>query len=1819
MYLRRQHFLVCALLSCILVFAPVSHTQAFSLDDSSLWRGTATLFAGVSSFTCGSFFSYILNPLGLCATPNFDGEPLAQNDTLHDAMEGIVPDETPTTIPIAPTYITNTYNTNPTTIVRDTVREVVYHTESNTPPDLSQFVTRDFVNKQSNRIYDVQGDAQSTNAASFTTNLLTVSGDSTVSGLLTVDGALSSLAYTSAPYLTATDAAATSTFAGSVTVDGRVGIGTTSPKQKLHIVGNAYTETLIESLTADSALALKYASGNTGGMFFYSGATAAGSLYGGNDNSLNLQTYTASPLKFLTSGTERMRISDTGNVGIGIASPNTRFQIVNGSVSGNDAFAQFGSTVGGTGELGLQFGRSGATSGSLIIQGVKEGTGANNLSLQPSGGNIGIGTTSPTSKLTVNGDIRIETGSGGQLIFADGSTMSSAALGSAAALSNITDAIITGDSDTNSSGNILFKTGSNDRMTILNNGNVGIGTVGPGTPLQVNHGGGADGTRQNVLTVSTAGSVTYGGYIGNRAVSANTHQGMFIEGGGSLTLGAKSYNIDFITGAGITASGDTNLRMRIDSSGNVGIGTTEPGLRLETKAAAAGLPATSGTSQTGIMRLSQGIGTGVVDFGFGGTAGYGWIQAVDSGNLATNYGLLLNPNGGNVGIGTTNPTQELTVYGAGNNSTEINIIEPDAVSESIINFGDSMSGTARYEGRISYNHTTNALNLSTNHLVSTPELTLKNGNVGIGVASPQAMLDIVGNDTILKVRDTRTTGGNATLQLQAEGQLAQLKFYYGDRFAIDNGGGTEWLTIKQNGNIGIGTTSPQAKLSVKGSGTGSGFLAQFTDSADSPKFTILDNGNVGIGTAIPGSKLTVQGGSSGAVDFAVMHSTGNAGLYFSTLASGSGRLVFANSASTIVNQIGISDNEYTYFNNGNVGIGTSTPSAKLDVVEGIIRISGTSDAFDQTLSIQNNVNKVLKLTVGSNGGGTAWYTQPNTGTLGVDTGMDLRFSAGAAERMRVTSAGNVGISTTSPSAKLDVWGNLKVGTSSTPTLFVDAASGNVGIGTNNPTGKIQIYDNTDALIQSTIVNDSAGTSAWSRVGAGASFSSTFVEHFSNSYSGTGARQTGSGNLTTSGSGGLSISTETASTPIRFYTSGLAASNERMRIDSAGNVGIGTTSPQGSLTINSGQFTVPVGSAGAPSITFNDDLNTGIYHNAADIMSFSAGGNTIFEFFNDTNGAISRVGLQLKGVTATGIPSLSFASDVDTGFSSPGVNIVSLITGGNERLRIDSAGNVGIGTTNPQRILDLSNTSGVFLRGDRTSGAGDALTIVGTGQAAVEGARMVINMENTTDASSNIQFYTHNGAALGERMRITQAGNVGIGTTSPSGLLHVQKDQNSPTRIQITNENTGASSQTGLMVTNSALPNYYYTAGLMGTNFSTNGLFEPNKGVISVGGEIDGLNIFTQKSTAPLIFGTNGAEKMRISNTGNVGIGTTSPTSRLDIKQSVDAFGGGIRLNQVADSDYAEIVSAGDRLVFGLNGYERISILENGNVGIGTTSPTYKLEVAGTIASESSGAYNLGAAGRDWGCLYYNSGTLGTCASDERLKENIKTLTFTNGTSTALNKVANLELHTFNFKNAPGSTYKGLIAQEALTVAPELVELGSDGYYRVKYGDIQWLVLEALKELYGKVQALQDKFVDGVLTLTSANVDYVQSREICLSDDTGTSCIDRQKLQRLLEGDDALNNSDQDNVSTSQDPEPTTDTVDDDTTNTASSSAQANTTTEVTTQDDENSDISQEQTPTESDVITTPTEEEVPLSESTVENPTTTEPEVTTPTETSPTQ
>jgi len=113
----------------------------------------------------------------------------------------------------------------------------------------------------------------------------------------------------------------------------------------------------------------------------------------------------------------------------------------------------------------------------------------------------------------------------------------------------------------------------------------------------------------------------------------------------------------------------SNSSLSVSDNGNVGIGTTLPSQKLtvDTKQGGsnAGVPVNVGNAQKGIMRLQvDGNSWGeVLDFGMNVLPSYAWLQATNRGNLSVNYNLSLNPNGGNVGIGTTTPSSKLTVAG----------------------------------------------------------------------------------------------------------------------------------------------------------------------------------------------------------------------------------------------------------------------------------------------------------------------------------------------------------------------------------------------------------------------------------------------------------------------------------------------------------------------------------------------------------------------------------------------------------------------------------------------------------------------------------------------------------------------------------------------------------------------------------------------------------------------------------------------------------------------------------------------------------------------------------------------------------------------------------------------------------------------------------------------------------------------------------------------------------------------------------------------------------------------------------------------------
>ena len=197
-----------------------------------------------------------------------------------------------------------------------------------------------------------------------------------------------------------------------------------------------------------------------------------------------------------------------------------------------------------------------------------------------------------------------------------------------------------------------WTTNGND-INNTNSGNVGVGTSSPGTKLHVVGG---------VYSTSAIDASYSGGFRLVVTGPGDTRATWTYDGGVTTSRLTSGSNVRTSFG-----SNGVNDRMFLDLSGNLGINTTAPGGKLHIEGAMAA-PATSGTGMNSTIRVGALPSTNLVlDMGVDANSSvYTWLQSRNATNYALNYSLALNPNGGNVGIGTNNPTTKLHVVGDGN-------------------------------------------------------------------------------------------------------------------------------------------------------------------------------------------------------------------------------------------------------------------------------------------------------------------------------------------------------------------------------------------------------------------------------------------------------------------------------------------------------------------------------------------------------------------------------------------------------------------------------------------------------------------------------------------------------------------------------------------------------------------------------------------------------------------------------------------------------------------------------------------------------------------------------------------------------------------------------------------------------------------------------------------------------------------------------------------------------------------------------------------------------------------------------------------------
>ena len=541
---------------------------------------------------------------------------------------------------------------------------------------------------------------------------------------------------------------------------------------------------------------------------------------------------------------------------------------------------------------------------------------------------------------------------------------------------------------------------------------------------------------------------------------------------------------EFFTG---TSDIDTATSlMVIETNGNVGIGTTSPINKLDVNGVIRGeqyliLADTAGTNRFSIRAESN---YGTIDNG-SNTLNYNANNHLFLVGLSEKMRI---DSSGNVGIGTTSPAGNLHVVGASGNSGRIYLSDKD----NGVGGGQALLLTKTGVNSYIYNRDSGDLRLGTNDQFS--YVTIKpTGNVGIGTTSPGARLEVQGGATLSAVAFSGPTvkigdySGIGNTRIFSNGSY--IGYSTANSYHDFSNAGSSQMRITSSGNVGIGTTSPRGKLDVTNGSTGqtysniSGLLIDVNGTSNSyyglrvgsstgnSHLAVTNAGNVGIGTTSPSEKLEVNGNIQ-AIGSRTISATFDANNYMRLESNSSGGILKGADGgvvTTLVRTYGDS-----YFNGGNVGIGTTSPDHLLQVES-----SGNAEIQAQRIA----------------GAGVLIQAQSAVGVVGTNTNHRLDLKTNNTTRATISTSGNVGIGTSNPATKLHVSGGdiriddteriefgaggVRINNDAAGRMYYNAPlayywqagsgykmvlhnSGNVGIGTTSPGSLLEVKGSTNS-------------------------------------------------------------------------------------------------------------------------------------------------------------------------------------------------------------------------------------------------------------------------------------------------------------------------------------------------------------------------------------------------------------------------------------------------------------------------------------------------------------------------------------------------------------------------------------------------------------------------------------------------------------------------------------------------------------------------------------------------------------------------------------
>jgi hypothetical protein len=1073
---------------------------------------------------------------------------------------------------------------------------------------------------------------------------------------------------------------------------------------------------------------------------------------------------------------------------------------------------------------------------------------------------------------------------------------------------------------------------------------------------------------------------------------------------GNISASGNLYINDSITGstlqvAGInypTSDGTSEQVLTTDGSGNLSfadlpsedVTTTVKNLSGTTLAKGTPIHAVSGSSSgnvTPVIAASASdattmpatfiLGEELADQAEGTGIAVGSITGVDTSTFTVGDVVYVGENGGYTNVKPTssgNLIQNLGVVTKVHASNGAGFIYGSGRSNDVPNLptGKIWVGTSNYTVTSSFVH-----------------LDESNQRLGIGITSPTQDIDVAGG---IKIGAGQMLTSNGTITLDIDNNNNET-----DRTlrVTQHNGANELFRIQEDGKVGIGTAVPSAELTVQGSIHLSSSLPQLrfsdlqqedwqisNDNGDF-RFTQLDDnitamyisasGNVGIGTTSPSQKLHVAGNT---IITGVTYTD-----YIQTYSGNSIQLRHQD-ATPIV---------HIDTNNSRVGIGNTAPPEAL-TVEGSISASGdlyTPSGFklyskhtSQALAtiLQYNTNNDLKLDSYNNiiltpGIGEVQIASDLTVT-GIVTAQEFHtefvsasilYSSGSTKFGDDTGdnhnfTGSVIISGSTDLTLVGKTGNATFNVTDAGDLTIDAADdirldaggGDIVLRTGGTEyGRISSFSNALRL-RSSVANEDIllmpnGTG---KVGIGTSVPSAKLEVSSSGADGIDISVDGNNSLLSgrlflsNGTSGQSTVLMNNNGDLTFRTQGTPNStsgNERMRINSSGNVGIGTASPARKLHVSGSGTTVAMKIEAADG----NQTSLDIKNSEGEFRLINDGG--AFYIYDQTDSA-DRFRINTSGNVGIGTSSPATELDVSGSIrmSAPGPVLTANSTNQQSGLRLNVTN-----LTSGADLIRFQNNGTTLLKVKENGNVGIGNNLTATEKLHISGGNVLIETDsgaelNLKNTSSGVQWQVvsgyNGGFEIGDVTNgltdssapffISSGAQIGIGTTSPSSNLHISASSTSNTPAVLVTNDAGNKIKIGVV------------RSLAGTAPNTS-LIEYDSSLRFVAG-----------------VGTTN-EVVRFGSNGTVGIGTSAPTQKLEVRDG----------NLVVSSSNSEVVigtssgkprmqSNGNQdLLFSTANQTNVLYLQdaNGRVGIGTTSPTKKLTVAGAI-SASSGFYGDGS-------------------------------------------------------------------------------------------------------------------------------------------------------------------------------------------------------------------------------------------------------------------